>query len=167
MVARVMALAAREVFVHVMIIGAWVYLIYLATVPREFVLMILHGLIHPIKLALATNTPSAQTEEFAIAKPENVTASLDTKARAVSEQLAQMIVLVTVAAHIFRTYHMRLFLKTMPKAILNKSLPKPLHTINGMGPRPEDAYATLNMAILTAQRECANSVLMSWIRDWT
>lgn len=166
MVARATALADQEVFAHVTTIGAWVYLISPAIVPREFVLMILHGLIHLIKLVLVTSTPSAQTEESVIANRENVTASLDTKARAVSEQLAQMIALATVAAHIFRTCHMRLFLRTMPKAISNRSSPKPFHIISGMDPKPEAAYATLSTATSTVRSECASSALTSWIRDW-
>lgn len=162
-----MELVGHAVSVRVMTTGDWVCRIFPEIVQREFALMILHGLIHPTKLDPTTNTLNARTEESAIVIVVNVIASLVMKGKVASVQLAQMIALVMVVAHIFRICLTLQFLKTTSTVTSSKRRQRRSLTTSGMGLRPEGACATLNMETLTAQRECANMVLMSWTRDWT
>jgi hypothetical protein len=103
---------------------------------------------------------NVRTEEFAIGTVVNAIAFLAMKEKVASAPLVQMIAPAMVVARTFKTYHMLPCLRTMSRATSKMNLPRHLHITSGMVQRREDAYATLSTAILTAQRECANTALM-------
>jgi len=116
-----------------------------------------------------TDMLNARTAEFATATQQSASAFRATKERAAKEQVAQMTAQVMEDANISSSCLTVLYLQiTSQIKATGPSLPR-THTLLtiflGINRKPEVAFAILSMGTLIAQRECANTELMLWIRE--